>query len=99
MLNKVISIISEYQDIPANTIHADSHLVNDLGFTSYDVVSLVGKFEDEFDIEVPDRKIKMMKTVDDIVKFIEAATSTLRKKFVSKEVGFYRLPASAPVRL
>ena len=74
MLDKVISIISEYQDIPAYTIHADSHLVNDLGFTSYDVVSLVGKFEDEFDIEVPDRKIKLMKTVEDIVKFIEAAT-------------------------
>ena len=74
MLDKVISIISEYQDIPADTIHADSHLVNDLGFISYDVVSLVGKFEDEFDIEVPDRKIKLMKTVDDIVKFIEAAT-------------------------
>ena len=73
MLEKVISIISEYQDILADTIHADSHLVNDLGFTSYDVVSLVGKFEDEFDIEVPDRKIKLMKTVDDIVKFIEAA--------------------------
>ena len=74
MLQKIISIISEYQDIPADTIHAESHLVNDLGFTSYDVVSLVGKFEDEFDIEVPDRKIKLMKTVDDIVKFIEAAT-------------------------
>ena len=53
MLDKVISIISEYQDIPADTIHADSHLVNDLGFTSYDVVSLVGKFEDEFDIDSP----------------------------------------------
>ena len=74
MLDKVISIISEYQDIPADTIHTDSHLVNDLGFTSYDVVSLVGKFEDEFDIEVPDRKIKLMKTVGDIVKFIEVAT-------------------------
>lgn len=74
MLEKIISIISEYQDIPADTIHAESHLVNDLGFTSYDVVSLVGKFEDEFDIEVPDRKIKLMKTVDDIVKFIEVAT-------------------------
>ena len=74
MLEKIISIISEYQDIPADTIHAECHLVNDLGFTSYDVVSLVGKFEDEFDIEVPDRKIKLMKTVDDIVKFIEAAT-------------------------
>ena len=74
MLDKVVSIISEYQDIPADTIHADSHLVNDLGFTSYDVVSLVGKFEDEFDIEVTNRKIKQMKTMDDIVKFLEAVT-------------------------
>ena len=74
MLDKVISIISEYQDIPADTIHADSHLVNDLGFTSYDVVSLVGKFEDEFDIEVPDRKIRLLKTIQDIVNFIEMAT-------------------------
>ena len=73
MLDKVISIISEYQDIPADTIHAESHLVNDLGFTSYDVVSLVGEFEDEFDIEVPDRKIKTMKTVADIVVFIQNA--------------------------
>ena len=73
MLDKVISIISKYQNIPADTIHSDSHLVNDLGFTSYDAVGIIGKFEDEFDIEVPDRKIKLIKTVDDIVKFIEAA--------------------------
>ena len=72
MLDKVIAIISEYQDVPASTIHAYSHLVSDLGLTSFDVVSLVGKFEDEFDIEVPDRKIKTMKTVEDIVRFIEA---------------------------
>ena len=71
MLDKVISIISEYQDIPADTIHADSHLVNDLGFTAYDVVSLVGKFEDEFDFEVPDRKIRLLKTIQDIVKYLE----------------------------
>ena len=74
MLEKVIAIISDYQDIPADSINADTQLISDLGFSSFDVVSLVGRFEDEFDIEVPDRKIKLMKTVDDIVKFIEAAT-------------------------
>ena len=74
MLDKVISIISEYQDIPASAIRSDSHLVNDLGLTSYDVVGLVSKFEDEFGIDIPDRKIKFIKTVDDIVKFIEATT-------------------------
>ena len=71
MLEKVISIISEYQDIPAETIHPESHLVSDLGFTSFDVAELVGQFEEAFDIDIPDRKIKSMKTVDDIVKFIE----------------------------
>lgn len=73
MLEQVISIISEYQGIPALGINEHSQLIQDLGFTSYDVVSIVGRFEDEFDIEVPDRKIKTMKTVADIVTFIEAA--------------------------
>lgn len=71
MLDKVISIISEYQNIPTDAIHADSHLINDLGFSSFDVISLIGKFEDEFDIEILDRKIKLMKTVEDVAKFIE----------------------------
>ena len=75
MLEQVISIISEYQGIPASNITENSQLIQDLGFTSYDVVSIVGRFEDEFDIEVPDRKIKMMKTVADIVAFIELQMS------------------------
>ena len=75
MLEKVVSIISEYQGIPASDIKENSQLIQDLGFTSYDVVSIVGRFEDEFDIEVPDRKIKMMKTVADIVAFIESQMS------------------------
>jgi len=73
MLNRVITIISEYQGIPASELSAKSLLIQDLSFTSYDVVSIVGQFEDEFDIEVPDRKIKTMKTVADIVAFIETA--------------------------
>ena len=75
MLEQVISIISEYQGISASNIAENSQLIQDLGFTSYDVVSIVGRFEDEFDIEVPDRKIKMMKTVADIVAFIESQVS------------------------
>ncbi len=72
MLDKVIAIISEYQGIPADSINADSRLVGDLGLSSYDVISLIGRFEDEFDIEIPDRKIKMMKTINDVVEFIES---------------------------
>ena len=35
------------------------------------MVDLVMSFEDEFKIEVPDSAIETVKTVDDIVKFIE----------------------------
>ena len=38
---------------------------------SLDMVDLVMSFEDEFKIEVPDSAIETVKTVDDIVKFIE----------------------------
>ncbi len=71
MLEKVIEIISDHQGIDAATITADSRFITDLGLSSYDLVSLVSRFEDEFDIEVPDRQIKLLKTVGDAVKFIE----------------------------
>ena len=72
MLEKVNFIISEYQGISKEEIHMESHLVNDLGFTSFDVAELVGQFEEAFNVEIPDRKIKLMKTVGDIVKYIES---------------------------
>ena len=38
---------------------------------SHDVVDLVMSFEEEFDIEIPDDQVEKIKTVGDIVKFIE----------------------------
>lgn len=71
MLDRVIGVISKYQGIDKESINAQSLLTKDLGLTSYDVIGLVGRFEDEFDVEVPDRKIKSLKTVNDVVDFIE----------------------------
>jgi acyl carrier protein len=35
------------------------------------VIRLVAAFEDEFDIEVPDRVIPTLRTVGDIVEYLE----------------------------
>lgn len=72
MLERVIEVISMYQGVDKKDITSRSLLTKDLGLTSYDVIGLVGRFEDEFDIDIPDRKIKSLKTVDDVVRFIEA---------------------------
>ena len=49
----------------------DSVVTDDLGADSLDVVDLVMSFEDEFGVEIPDDAVENIKTVGDIVKYIE----------------------------
>ncbi len=73
MLQKIITILSKYTKADPTLINQDTVLTADLGLSSYDVVSLVTDFEDEFDIEIPDKDIKLFQTVNDIVNYIEAS--------------------------
>lgn len=68
MLNRVKTILSKYTE---KEITAESALAADLGLTSFDVVSVVTEFEDEFGIEISDRDIRKLITVGDILDYIE----------------------------
>lgn len=68
MFEQVEEIIRKYS--AAEKITEDSLLVDDLELTSLDVVSIVGDFEDAFDIEVPDEDILQFATVGDILEYI-----------------------------
>ena len=70
MFEKIIKIISEYQGFDKIAITPETYLVADLGLNSYDVITLVTRFEDEFHVEIPDRDIKRLQTVDDISKYL-----------------------------
>ena len=59
----------------AETITLESSLVDDLGADSLDVVDLVMTLEDEFDMEIPDEDIENVRTVGDIVKYLEEHTA------------------------
>lgn len=71
MLERVQHILQDYTDVPMADITPDSTLVEKLGLNSLDVVNIVVAFEDEFDIEIPDRAIKNLTTVGDIVNYLE----------------------------
>lgn len=70
MLDKIIEIISEYQGLEKDMIKEDSNLVTDIGLSSFDVTELVCKIEDEFDVQIPDRMIRSLQTVGDIVNYV-----------------------------
>ena len=70
VLEKVKSILSEQLDIAESDITAESQIAEDLGADSLDVVDLLMSLEDEFEVEIPDEEIENIKTVGDLVNFI-----------------------------
>ena len=71
IFEKVKDILAEQLDIDEDLITLDSSIVDDLGADSLDIVDLVMSLEDEFDTEIPDEAIENIKTVGDIVHYIE----------------------------
>ncbi len=69
MLDRVVAIISKYTEVQDITV--DSVIMSDLELTSFDLVEIVAEFEDEFDMEVPDRVLASFVTVGDIVNYLE----------------------------
>lgn len=71
IFDKVAHILAEQLDLDADTITSESLIVDDLNADSLDIVDLVMSLEDEFDIEIPDEAVENIKTVGDIVHYIE----------------------------
>jgi len=74
IFEKVAAILAEQLDAEADSITMTTNLVDDLGADSMDVVDLAMTLEDEFDIEIPDEDITEVRTVGDIVKYLEDRT-------------------------
>lgn len=71
VFEKVKSIIAEQLEVDEEKITMDSNIQDDLGADSLDIVDLVMSFEEEFDMEIPDDQVENIKTVGDVVKYIE----------------------------
>ena len=74
VFDKIKSIIVEQLDADENDVTMDANIQDDLGADSLDVVDLVMSIEESLDIEIPDEDVENIKTVGDIVKYIESKT-------------------------
>ena len=74
IFDKVKSIIVDQRDVDEDKVTLNASIQDDLGADSLDIVDLVMSFEDEFDLEIPDDQVENIKTVGDVVKYIEENT-------------------------
>ncbi len=71
VLEKVIAILADQFDAEEDSLTPETSIVDDLGADSLDVVDLLMTIEDQFEIEIPDSEVENIKTVGDLVNYIE----------------------------
>ena len=71
MLEKIVRLLGEYTDVPADQITMDSDYIVDLHVDSVDMVAMVMKIEDEFGVQIPDERLNSIHTVGDVVGLLK----------------------------
>ena len=71
VFDKVKKSFSEQLEVDESIITPEASITSDLGADSLDLIDLAMSIEDEFDIELSDDAIEHIKTVGDMVNYIE----------------------------
>ena len=71
VLEKVKMILSSQFDVEEDSITPETNIADDRGADSLDVVDMLMSLEDEFDVEIPDEEIERIRTVGELVAYIE----------------------------
>ena len=71
VFEKVRDILVDQLDVEEEKVTMEASVTEDLGADSLDFVDLVMSLEEKFDVEIPDDQVENIKTVGDIVKYIE----------------------------
>lgn len=71
MFEELKELICNYVEVDPKDIKPESKFIDDLGFNSFDFVSLLGEVEEKYGVSVNEEDILDLATVDDAVKYIE----------------------------
>ena len=70
MLNKVITIMKKQLNYDGK-MDGDTGLLSDLNINSLDMVELICVFEEEFDIEIPEKDLRRFSVINDVVNYLQ----------------------------
>lgn len=71
ILEKIKKIFAQDFDIDESEITPDANIYDDLGLDDIDIYDMVMSVEDDFEIELPDEELEKIKTIGDLIKFID----------------------------
>lgn len=75
MFEKLVDIIVNYVEVNKEDIKPESRFMEDLGFTSFDFMSMLGEIEDELEVEIEQEEAANIRTVQEAVEYLEKLTA------------------------
>jgi len=69
--DRIKKIIVDLLGVDESKITENSSFFDDLGADSLDIIELILEIEEEFNIEIPDKEAEKIKTVGDVVKYLD----------------------------
>lgn len=71
MFEQLAEIITNYVEVKKEDIKPESRFMEDLGFSSFDFMSMLGEVEDTFDVEIEQEEAAGIRTVQEAVEYLE----------------------------
>ena len=71
MLDKIKEILAQYADVELDDVTEDSRLAEDLGLSSFSMMSMMGELEEAFGITVDETELTEVATIGDVMEYIK----------------------------
>ena len=72
MFEQLKELIVNYVEVDPESITGESRFIEDLGFNSYDFMSLLGELEETLGVTVDEQEVVKLHTVDEAIKYLES---------------------------
>ena len=72
MFEKLVEVICNYVEVEPENVHMESRFMEDLGFTSFDFMSMLEELEDELDVEIDQQEVTDIRTVGEAAAYLES---------------------------
>ena len=73
ILDGIAELVNEETGLPKESVELDKAFTDDLDIDSLSMTSIVVQAEDKFGVKIPDDDIKNLRTVRDVVGYVQQA--------------------------